>query len=318
MTIANNILRQVFGNYGSASVHKSDIVSAVGGFHAAISADVKGLLTVSGNNISDSSGLASGHYAAIMINNANEASITGNSADVPFGTLLQIGGGAIPSDANNITTLFCSGNNLTSRSSGTALSLQGVHSGFVVANRFRVNGGRPLFTCWTETAKICNNWFEGWDTARLDLGHTANILIRDNNGWSVDTHNRVLTDRGDAATQDPNSGLAIHGSFILDYGDLICQMFNVSSNPSSFVPYGLHIIDSSQTGITGPLVDGVRKGQRVKFVCKKAGHDIDIIVSHHVMGSPRRIRLSAAGEWVELVWEGGDWVETGGSGQRYP
>ncbi len=82
------------------------------------------------------------------------------------------------------------------------------------------------------------------------------------------------------------------------------QMFNVSSNPSSFVPYGLHIIDSSQTGITGPLVDGVRKGQRVKFVCKKAGHDMNIIVSHHVMGSPRREPSKHAGEWVNLSGRG--------------
>jgi len=101
-------------------------------------------------------------------------------------------------------------------------------------------------------------------------------------------------------------------------GDLCYDVHRISADVASFDTYGLHIIDSSQTAITGTLADGKIVGQRVKFVCKKAGHNIDIVVAHHATQDPETIRLTAAKQWVELVWDGTDWVETGGSGQTYP
>lgn len=93
---------------------------------------------------------------------------------------------------------------------------------------------------------------------------------------------------------------------------------NVQTGTWRFERSCLYIIDSSQGRVSGALADGTVVGQRVKFVCKAAGHDIDILVSHHVMNDPQVIRLDAPREWVELVWDGVDWVETGGMGQSYP
>jgi len=81
---------------------------------------------------------------------------------------------------------------------------------------------------------------------------------------------------------------------------------------------GLHIISSDAEEITGVLADGTKVGQCVNFVCKVAGNNIDIKANHHAAGDPTVIRLDAAGEWVELVWDGTDWVETGGMGQTHP
>ncbi|MGE5294845.1 MAG: hypothetical protein ACM3VT_08445, partial [Solirubrobacterales bacterium] len=92
----------------------------------------------------------------------------------------------------------------------------------------------------------------------------------------------------------------------------------VSADVESFEASGLYIIDSSKAAISGALPDGTTLGQRVKFVCKAGGNNIDIGVSHHVAGDPEVIRLDASREWVELIWDGTDWVETGGMGQTYP
>jgi hypothetical protein len=93
---------------------------------------------------------------------------------------------------------------------------------------------------------------------------------------------------------------------------------SVSADTRAFDAWGLHIIDSSKGAVSGTLADGMMMGQRVKFVCKAAGNDIDIEVSHHATSDPEVIRLDAAKEWIELVWDGTDWVETGGLGQTYP
>ncbi|MEN6428827.1 MAG: right-handed parallel beta-helix repeat-containing protein [Phycisphaerales bacterium] len=93
---------------------------------------------------------------------------------------------------------------------------------------------------------------------------------------------------------------------------------NIPSDGLSFAVSGLNIIDSSRSPIAGPLADGTQVGQLVRFVCKAAGNNIDIVVSRHVSGDSEVIRLDAAKEWVELVWDGVDWVEIGGRGQTYP
>jgi len=99
---------------------------------------------------------------------------------------------------------------------------------------------------------------------------------------------------------------------------IIYDVNNVSADLTTFETYGLHIIDSSGAGVTGTLAAGTKTGQSVKFVCKVAGNDIDITVSNHVTSDPEVIRLDTAKEWVELVWDGTDWVETDGNGQSYP
>ncbi len=96
------------------------------------------------------------------------------------------------------------------------------------------------------------------------------------------------------------------------------SLHGVSTGARSFEASGLHIIDSSMAVVSGTLADGMMMGQRVKFVCKAAGNNIDIEVSHHATSDPEVIRLDEAKEWVELVWDGTDWVETGGMGQTYP
>jgi hypothetical protein len=66
------------------------------------------------------------------------------------------------------------------------------------------------------------------------------------------------------------------------------------------------------------LADGTVLGQRVAFVCKTAGNNIDISVAHHVTSDPEVIRLDAAKDGVELVWDGTDWVETWTNSTAYP
>lgn len=122
-------------------------------------------------------------------------------------------------------------------------------------------------------------------------------------------------DDGDSPTQVyewDSTGLEFVNSTI------IYDVNNVSADLTSFETYGLHIIDSSGAGITGILAAGTKTGQSVKFVCKVAGNDIDITVSNHVTSDPEVIRLDTAKEWVELVWDGTDWVEVDGNGQSYP
>ncbi|RPJ39645.1 MAG: hypothetical protein EHM35_01830, partial [Planctomycetaceae bacterium] len=93
-------------------------------------------------------------------------------------------------------------------------------------------------------------------------------------------------------------------------GGVIEDVNNITADITNFYTHGLHIISSNAAEITGALADGTVVGQRVKFVCKVAGNNIDISVSHHVTSDPEVIRLDAAKEAVELVWDGTDWVET--------
>jgi polygalacturonase len=92
----------------------------------------------------------------------------------------------------------------------------------------------------------------------------------------------------------------------------------IAADVTNFNTSGMHIISSAAGEIAGALGDGTAVGQRVTFVCKTAGNNIDITVAHHVTTDPEVIRLDTAKEWVELVWDGSDWVETGGNGQTYP
>lgn len=108
------------------------------------------------------------------------------------------------------------------------------------------------------------------------------------------------------------------GDVVTSQGSYIVDVNNVSADLVTFNTYGINIIDSSGAGITGTLADGTTNGQKVKFVCKVAGNNIDISVSNHVTSNPEVIRLDTALEWVELVWDGTDWVETDGNGQSYP
>jgi hypothetical protein len=73
-----------------------------------------------------------------------------------------------------------------------------------------------------------------------------------------------------------------------------------------------YIINTASTAMHPILPDGHRVGDRVRFVMKASGNNFDLKVAHHV------IRLDAAREWIELVWDGTDSVEVGGSGQTYP
>lgn len=93
---------------------------------------------------------------------------------------------------------------------------------------------------------------------------------------------------------------------------------NVSADLTAFPTRGLVICNSSGAAISGTVAAGSYIGQRVKFVCKVAGNNIDITVSNHVTSDPETIRLDTATEWVELVWDGTDWVEVSGNGQTYP
>ena len=79
-----------------------------------------------------------------------------------------------------------------------------------------------------------------------------------------------------------------------------------------------YLIDTSADTIDPNLSDGTFIGDRVECVMKVAGHNFDLTVSHHVTSDPEVIRLDAAKEWVELIWDGADWVETSGIGQTYP
>lgn len=98
----------------------------------------------------------------------------------------------------------------------------------------------------------------------------------------------------------------------------VVDVNSISADITNFDTGGVHIIDSSGAAISGALADGAIVGQTVRFVCKTAGNNIDISVSHHVTSDPEVIRLDTALEWVELVWDGTDWVEMSGNGQTYP
>jgi hypothetical protein len=136
-------------------------------------------------------------------------------------------------------------------------------------------------------------------------------------GPTIRVNNPVPFSVGDADALSALTGVRLHRA-TESVSESEDGIHVISANAESFGTSGLHIIDSSKEAVSGILADGVMAGQRVKFVCKTAGNDIDIEVSHHVTSDPEVIRLDAAKEWVELVWDGIDWVETGGMGQTYP
>lgn len=138
-------------------------------------------------------------------------------------------------------------------------------------------------------------------------------------GPTIRANNTVPFSISDADVLSELSGVWLHkGAARGDTGEPTDNASDVAAAGLHFQTWGLHIIDSSNAAVMGTLADGTRVGQRVKFVCKAAGNDIDIEVSHHVTSDPEVIRLDAAKEWVELVWDGTDWVETGGVGQTFP
>lgn len=127
-----------------------------------------------------------------------------------------------------------------------------------------------------------------------------------------ETNDGVITWMEDEAHWQFADDIAFVGSTI------VYDVNNISADVATFETYGIHIIDSSGAGVTGTLAAGTKTGQSVKFVCKVAGNNIDITVSNHVTSDPEVIRLDTAKEWVELVWDGTDWVEVDGNGQTYP
>jgi hypothetical protein len=112
--------------------------------------------------------------------------------------------------------------------------------------------------------------------------------------------------------------VASKGSPTQDGFDRFGRVLNKSANFASADGYGLYILDTSREAINPTLADGTSVGQRVRFVVKTGGHDFDLTVTHYTASQPAVIRLDAAREWAELVWDGTGWVEIGGSGQSYP
>lgn len=79
---------------------------------------------------------------------------------------------------------------------------------------------------------------------------------------------------------------------------------------TDLLPNHEYILSSAAGAITVALADGTYVGDWCKITCKTAGNNIDITVAHHVTSDPEVIRLDAAKESVELVWDGSDWAET--------
>ncbi len=112
--------------------------------------------------------------------------------------------------------------------------------------------------------------------------------------------------------------IASKGSPTQDGFDRFGRVLSKSADFASVDESGLYILDTSREAMDPNLPDGTNVGQRVRFVVKAGGHNFDLRVIHHATGQPVVIRLDAAREWVELVWDGTDWVEIGGGGQSYP
>jgi len=93
---------------------------------------------------------------------------------------------------------------------------------------------------------------------------------------------------------------------------------NVTADIATWNTWGTHVIDSSGAAVDAVLNDGQLPGQHVKFAVKTAGSNITIRVGHHKTSDPEVIVLDTALEYLELVWDGTDWVEVAASGQAYP
>ena len=93
---------------------------------------------------------------------------------------------------------------------------------------------------------------------------------------------------------------------------------NVTADLVTFADSRYYIVTSSGAEVSGTLAAGSSTGEMVSFMCKVAGNDIDITVANHVTSDPEVIRLDTAAEWIDLLWDGTDWVEVGGNGQTYP
>jgi len=98
----------------------------------------------------------------------------------------------------------------------------------------------------------------------------------------------------------------------------LSRVYTVAADITDVNAVGTTIFDSTAGPITCALAAGTAVGQRVLFTMKRAGNNVDISVSHHVTSNPEVIRLDAVKEWIELVWDGNDWVEVTGNGQTYP
>jgi len=152
----------------------------------------------------------------------------------------------------------------------------------------------------------------------IDADGEVSLRFYDYHGASLQEVMRIDGGNVGIGETSPSSKLEVDGDIEIDGGTIIYDVNNISADIATFETYGLHIIDSSGAGITGTLADGTKVGRSVKFVCKVAGNDIDITIAHHVTSDPEVIRLDAAKELIELVWDGTDWVEVDGNGQSYP
>ena len=100
--------------------------------------------------------------------------------------------------------------------------------------------------------------------------------------------------------------------------DAIVDVNNITADLVTLADSRYYIIDSSGAAVSATLADGTVIGQMVTIACKVAGNNIDISVEHHVTSDPEVIRLDTAKEWIDLLWDGTDWVEVEGNGQTYP
>ena len=119
-------------------------------------------------------------------------------------------------------------------------------------------------------------------------------------------------------TVTPSSAVDIVGDLEIDTGTIVYDVNNITADMVSAETYGIHVINSSGTGITLTLADGTKTGQTVSFLCSVAGNNIDISVGKHITSDPEVIRIDTALEGFTLVWDGTDWVEWNAIGTSYP
>jgi hypothetical protein len=171
-------------------------------------------------------------------------------------------------------------------------------------------GGSAALQAYPKFGNVSGQWAcEGthrWvirasTTGTLTINPASNFV-----GWVDDISIREIV------------GGDVYAAGIGQFRGVIEDVNNVAADLTNFETRGTHVLNSSAAGITGALADGTVIGQTVRFVVKTAGNNIDISVSHHVTSDPEVIRLDAAKEWIELLWDGTDWVEIGGNGQSYP
>jgi hypothetical protein len=211
--IVNNTIIDPWKLYGVGETKANDLVTTSGGVHAAIEAWVDGALTITGNDIYDTSTLTTSYVGiwaggdSVTATPLTNITLTGNNLYIDAQYGFRIGSYADASAVDQVDNLTMTGNTLVigSAKGAMALYLNGVKHGTVSGNTFDCGGqtlsdpsGRFVVTNYSEDIlitgnKVLNNTGNGYSdsagSSKISMNGNYGVYDYPTPGWTdkVDT-----------------------------------------------------------------------------------------------------------------------------------